>query len=269
VAPDYKRQVEEKLVRLAERRPGRAHAFWIALAMLGVLLAAAAPIAQPPGYNDFADVRAILGIAHFWNVASNVPFLAIGVMGLVLLVRHPELPGARASWAVLFSGTVAVAFGSAYYHASPGDATLVWDRVPIGIAFMGFFSALVAENVDEALGRRLLAPAIVFAIAAVFWWRETGELAPWVYVQAAPMLAIVLALVLFGGAYPHRRYLAYALVWYVAAKLFELGDAALHAWSGGALSGHPLKHLAAAAGVYCVFRMLRRRVSTLPAAVRY
>jgi hypothetical protein len=235
----------------------------MAIAGLAAALFAAAPVAQPASYNHFADVRAFLGIAHFWNQVSNVPFLVIGVRGLELLRRHPELPCERTAWTVLFAGTAAVAFGSAYYHANPNDATLVWDRLPIGIAFMGFFSALVAENVGETVGRRLLWPSVAFAIGTVYWWRYTGDLAPWVFVQAAPMLAIVLALVLFRGRYPERRYLVYALGWYVFAKVVELGDTQVDWLTGGLISGHPLKHLAAAAGVWGFYVMLRRRIAAL------
>jgi hypothetical protein len=73
------------------------------------------------------------------------------------------------------------------------------------------------------------------------------------------MLAVVLVLAWLPGRYTHRRYLAYALACYTAAKLFELGDAEVMAWSHGLMGGHALKHLAAAAGVVCLYVMLRRR----------
>ena len=33
------------------------------------------PIAQDPLYHAFADQRALLGVPHFWNVVSNLPFV--------------------------------------------------------------------------------------------------------------------------------------------------------------------------------------------------
>jgi hypothetical protein len=232
-------------------------------ALLPVLLAFG-PIAQVPAYHDLADQRPLLGIPHFWNVVSNLPFLVIGVMGLELLRRRPQ--EAAAAWAALFAGTALVAFGSSYYHLDPGDATLVWDRIPIGIAFMGFFVALLAEHFDGGARRTakaLLFPLVILSIGTIYWWRITGDLAPWIWVQLAPMLAIVLALALLPGRYTHRRYLAYALAWYVLAKLLELGDEPVMRWTSGATSGHVLKHLAAAAGVWCFYAMLRKR---MPAA---
>lgn len=236
----------------------------LVVALLGVLLALLvlkAPIAQFADYHQLADSRRLLRVPHFWNVASNLPFLVLGLMGLGLLRRRP--PGASVAWAVVFAATVLVFFGSAYYHLDPHDASLVWDRVPIGIAFMGFFVALLSEHAGaegNRLARRALLPLVVFSVAAVYWWRLTGDLSLWVWVQLAPMTAIVLALWLLPPQYTHRRYFAYALGCYVLAKGFELGDGRLYEWSGGLLSGHTLKHLAAAAGVYFFYAMLAKRV---------
>jgi hypothetical protein len=224
------------------------------VAVLAVLLWNA-PITQFPDYHDLADQRPILGVPHFWNVASNLPFLVVGAMGLGLLRRRPASP----AWAAVFAGTALVSFGSSYYHLAPSDATLVWDRLPIGVAFMGFFAALIEEH-SRAHGSRLLLPLILFSTGAVYWWRFTGDLSLWVWVQLAPMLGIVLVLFL-PGRYSHRRYLVYALVCYALAKVFELGDRQLMEWSGGMLSGHSLKHLSAAAGVLFLYLMLRKRAA--------
>ncbi len=229
-------------------------------ALLPILYLGLAPIRQPSGYHDLADQRSILGIGHFWNVVSNAPFLVIGLMGLALLRRKSEEAGA--AWATLFAGTALVAFGSGWYHTHPNDATLIFDRIPIGVAFMGFFTALLVEHLDGAARRtahRLLVPLVLFSAAAVAWWYASGDLSLWVWVQAAPMLAAVLFLALVRGRYTHRRYLAYAFACYAAAKLFELADRPLMQWSGGLMSGHALKHLAAAAGVWCLYVMLRER----------
>ncbi len=234
---------------------------FIALA-LGLLLAgllALAPIEQFADYHELADQRALLGTPHFWNVVSSLPFLVIGLMGLDPLRRRPA--GASAAWAAVFGGTALVFFGSAYYHLDPRDATLVWDRLPIGIAFMGFFAALIGEH-SRVRGSRILLPLVLFSVGAVYWWRFTGDLSLWVWVQLAPMLAIVLALAFLPCRYTHRRYLLYALACYALAKVFEFGDRQVMDWTGGALSGHTLKHLAAAAGVLCFYAMLKKRDAT-------
>lgn len=230
------------------------------LAALLPALFVAGPIAQFPDYHDLADQRALLGIPHFWNIVSNLPFLLVGVMGLRQLTVRRE--NAAEAWAMVFGGVALAAFGSSWYHANPNDTTLIWDRLPIGIAFMGFLIALLVEHLDEAHGRyaRLqLLPLALLSAVAIGWWKVTGDLSVWVWVQVAPMLAVVLVLALLPGRYSHRRYLAYALVCYAAAKFLELGDNQVMHWTGGAVSGHVLKHVAAAAGVWCFYIMLRER----------
>jgi hypothetical protein len=234
----------------------------IPLAALLILLLAFGPIQQPAGYHDFADQRRLLGIPHFWNLVSNLPFLAIGLMGLGLLRRKPA--GAALPWAAVFGGTALVALGSSYYHMNPSDTTLVWDRIPIGIAFMGLLAALFAEHTGQE-GKRcadwLLLPLMLFSVGTVYWWRFTGDLAPWIWVQVAPMLGVALMLAYLPGRYTHRRYLAYALAFYAAAKLCEVADLELLHWTAGVMGGHALKHFAAAAGVWCFYVMLRDRSS--------
>jgi hypothetical protein len=217
----------------------------------------AGPIAQPPEYHGFADNRAVLGIANFWNVASNAPFVVVGLAGLAHLWRGrwQEAPG----WLVLFTGTAFVAAGSGLYHLAPGDQTLVWDRVPIGVAFMGLLSALVADYISPRAGRALLLPGIAVSLGAIAWWRISGDLSAWVWVQAAPLLAVVLVLALFPASRPDGPWLLGALGCYAAAKAFEVADKDFYELTAGALSGHSMKHLLAAAGVACLVALVRRR----------
>ena len=42
------------------------------------------PIAQDLAYHRFSDCRLYLGVPHFMDVMSNIPFLIIGFMGLRL-----------------------------------------------------------------------------------------------------------------------------------------------------------------------------------------
>src|SRR5215468_7870367 len=46
----------------------------MAISLAGLLLLP--PILQDQNYHQFADQRTILGIPNFWNVVSNLPFLA-------------------------------------------------------------------------------------------------------------------------------------------------------------------------------------------------
>src|SRR5262245_8372118 len=90
------------------------------------------PLPQPAAYHHYADERAILGIPFFWNVVSNLPFLAIGLYGCWWLTR-PGREGLfgdqRAAYLTFFIAEALTCFGSAYYHAWPTNETLVFDRV--------------------------------------------------------------------------------------------------------------------------------------------
>ena len=51
-----------------------------AASLAGLLLLPAIP--QEQSYQLFADCRAAAGIPNFWNIVSNIPFIAIGAAGL-------------------------------------------------------------------------------------------------------------------------------------------------------------------------------------------
>ena len=235
---------------------------WLLLATLVVpllTLPLLPPIAQDPHYHAFADTRAVFGIANFQNVASNVPFLLVGLAGLHLcLVRRRE----SLSWIACVAGVVLVAFGSAYYHLQPSDETLVWDRLPMTIAFMALFTALLAEHLTVKREGVLLAVAIATGPASIAWWRITGDLKLYVWVQVAPFLAIMALLALYRGRYTGRYWLAYGLLFYALAKVVEFSDARIYALTSEATSGHTLKHLLAALAPLCVYWMLRTRKSS-------
>jgi hypothetical protein len=233
------------------------------LASLAALVVASRPIAQDPQYHRFADSRTFFGVTHFANVVSGLPFMLVGVLGLRLCFQR-RMEGARRAWAVFFAGALLVSIGSGYYHSAPSDATLVWDRLPMTIAFMGLFVALVSEHIMGDLERKWLLPAVLVGIASVVWWHHTGDLRPYIAVQLAPLLAIPVVLAAYRGRYTHRAYLLYGLLCYVLAKAVEVGDDAVLAGTSGAFSGHTLKHLLAALAMFFVYRMLRLRQKVTP-----
>lgn len=46
------------------------------------------PIAQDPAYDNFADDRRMPGIPNLLNVISNVPFIAVGGLGMLSLMHR-------------------------------------------------------------------------------------------------------------------------------------------------------------------------------------
>lgn len=244
---------------------GRELALIVLLAApLGVMLMAIAPIPQDPAYHDFADRRAFFNVPNFADVVSNLPFLVVGWLGLRLCLRDGTR-GATRSWAVFFLGVSLVAFGSGYYHAQPDSATLAWDRLPMTIAFMALFAALVAEHVRPEFEHGMLRGAVLVGLVSVGWWRYTDDLRLYAWVQFAPLLALVYIALAFPARYSHRGYLVCGLAFYALAKVAEHWDAAIYSAAGGIVSGHSLKHLLAAGAPYCVYLMLSKR-KPLPGA---
>jgi hypothetical protein len=48
------------------------------------------PAADNPAYFDFAEQRTFLGIPHFGDVVSNLPFLFVGVWALLFLLKKRQ-----------------------------------------------------------------------------------------------------------------------------------------------------------------------------------
>ena len=230
----------------------------IMVAPLLYLLLLHAPIPQDKGYHIFADIRTCIGIRNFGNVASNLAFLLVGLVGWVWCYRHLQ-GGARLSWMIFFAGVALVFAGSGYYHTTPNDDTLVWDRLPMTLAFMGLFAALVGEHLGEKFERPVLIPALVIGIASVFWWRYTDDLRVYIWVQAAPLLAIPFILAMFPGRHTHRVYMMYGLGFYALAKVAEYYDKETYALTSLFVSGHSIKHLLAAMAPLALLLMLQRR----------
>jgi Ceramidase len=219
-------------------------------ATLGALLLLP-PIPQDQAYHQFADQRTLFGIPNFWNVVSNIPFIFVGAAGLWSYHRHPAT-------LVLFLGVFLTGFGSSYYHWSPSDGTLFWDRLPMALGFMAILSLAVEERVDARAGALLLWPLLALGVFSLLLWRWTDDLRLYAWVQFFPILVLLLLLALFHPRYTGTVYWLIAAALYACAKLLEYFDAAIYS-AGMILSGHTLKHLAAAAACYALLRYFQTR----------
>ena len=167
-----------------------------------VAMALVPRIPQDPSYHNFADQRALLGVPNFLNVVSNLPFLAVGIAGLLFLARPVFgecflAQSERPAYLTFFLGIALTSFGSAYYHLAPSNERLVWDRLPMSIAFMSLLAAIIGERIDAKAG----------------------------VISLLPLLML-----------------------------------------GRIISGHTLKHLAAAVSAWCILRMIEGRVPKPSAA---
>jgi len=244
---------------------------WLAgIVLIGLIIVALLPaIPQDPGYHNFADQRSFLGVPNFLNVLSNIFFIGIGLAGclrLSTIAGNRILPGSFWLYQIFFAGVVCVGIGSGYYHWSPTNATLIWDRLPMTVAFMTFFSIIIAEYISEKLARALFLPLLLMGAGSVWYWHYTelhgrGDLRPYVIVQFLPMLLIPAILLLYPPRFSHSGYYWGFLGAYVLAKILELGDCFFYQLLYG-ISGHTLKHVAAASGCYLFYRQLQLRNRT-------
>jgi Ceramidase len=221
------------------------------------------PLLQDHAYHAFADERVLLGVANGANTLSNLAFLAVGALGLLVLGRRQPAcvsSGQEArAYHVLFTALLLTGLGSAYYHLAPSDARLAWDRLPMAVAFMSLLCAVIAERLSVVAGVRLLAPLLLVGAASVVYWSLFGDLWPYVAVQAGSLLAVVVLCLLYRSRYTRGGAFLAAAVLYGLAKLFELYDRELYEFTGHWLSGHTAKHLLAALAVYLVVWSLEHR----------
>lgn len=214
-----------------------------AAAIVGLFLRG--PIPQDLAYHAFADARPFAGIPNFADVLSNLPFLIVGLFGLT---RRPAPPRMKTGFLVLCSGIALVSLGSACYHLNPTSATLLWDRLPMTVAFMALFSLVLEDRVTEV---KTLVPLAAIGLASAFYWHYTDDLRPYILVQFLPIVLMPLILFLYPKKNLDGRALLGAVALYAAAKVFEAYDRRVFE-TLGALSGHSVKHLLAGAATICI-----------------
>jgi hypothetical protein len=241
-------------------------------ALAAAILFAGPPLPQSASYHAFADRRTLLGIPHCLNILSNFPFLVVGVLGLHAALRRDaagdgrpfRTRGEAVPYALFFLDVALTAFGSSHYHLDPTNDRLTWDRLPMALAFTALFAAVLGDRLGPGVGRAALVLLVLVGVGSVLYWHWTeqqgrGDLRPYFVVQFGPALALPLLLLLFPPRYTGSRYLWLALLWYVLAKVFEHPLEHAIFSLGHVVSGHTLKHLAAAGSAYCVLRMVQCR----------
>lgn len=238
---------------------------WALTIVVILLLYILHPVEQSSAYHHFADTRSRWGIPNTLNVLSNLGFLLTGFTGLITIAKARSQATTTIIYATLFAGVILTGLGSAWYHYNPDNDTLVWDRLPMTIIFMSLLTATITEFIGIHRPLLLLTLLVGLGIGSVAWWRFTqqqgiGDLRPYILVQYYPIILIPLILWLFPqpGRDPGVRQLLMVVLWYVIAKVLDAWDKpvyqALHV-----VSGHTLKHLAAAISTWYFISLFRAR----------
>ena len=186
-----------------------------------------APMPQDLAYHQFADQRTFLHIPNFWLVISNLPFIFVGVMGIQQLSCNHGIvfrkSREKAAYWIFFIAAIAIGFGSSYYHWAPDNATLIYDRLPMTLAFMGILSAIMNERISVRLAW-LLWPLLLLGLGSVLYWYHTDDLRLYYFVQISPIICLPLLLLLFPATYTKGQYIWLTVAAYVLAKWFEAED---------------------------------------------
>lgn len=222
----------------------------VVLALAAILAPAIAASAwHIPHYVDRRDW---LGVPNAGDVLSNLAFLAMGVWGLERLRGRPDAP-VGASW--FFVGLILTCLGSGFYHLDPDmPQRLIADRLGMAVAFAGFLGIAASERISERAAEAVL--VLIMAVGPLTAWVARDNLTPWAVVQYGGMALAVGLVAIRPRPGAIGVPLGGVIGFYVLAKLFELGDATIFEATGHIVSGHTLKHLAAALAAGPVIRAL-------------
>ncbi|KAH9761637.1 Alkaline phytoceramidase (APHC) [Citrus sinensis] len=196
----------------------------------------------------FADLRNFFGVPNTLNVLSNFPFLIAGVMGFVLTLQgiffNISFRGEVWGWALFYAGITGVAFGSAYYHLKPDDDRVMWDTLPMMIAYASLFSSLLAERVDAKIGLSCLIALVSVSFLSMIYARAERPLQVWMGCSATA-----------SGFYQTPQQLGFGSPaagnqtqtgFYLLAKFEAAADRKIYSKTHYIISGHSLEHLCSA-----------------------
>jgi len=234
------------------------------IAVIATLLTPRIP--QNPDYHLFADKTSLLAIPNALNVLSNLIFAWIGIEGLYRLIGQKRLQILQQiypAYITFFAALIFIAACSIYYHWSPDNLSLAWDRLPMTVAFMSFITILVAERVSLKLAGKMFPLLLIAGVASIVYWYYSelagqGDLRIYALVQFLPMLLTPLILIVFEPRYTRSSDIWWLWICYLAAKLCEIFDHEIYQWLT-LLSGHSLKHITASIGCLVFLRHLRFR----------
>jgi hypothetical protein len=242
-----------------------------AIAAMVVAVCLIPPIPQSETYHHFADTRSFGIIPNALNVLSNAFFLVVGILGMRIVLRNqkplqsPLFIDLAERWPyfIFFLGLALTAFGSAYYHADPGDSRLAWDRLPMTAGFMSLLAATIGERISVKIGLRSLVPLLLCGAVSILYWNFTeathrGDLRPYALVQFGSLAVLLLLVALFRPRYTRGSDLIVSLGIYALSKILEALDRLIFI-NREIVSGHTLKHITAAISAYWIYRMLKLR----------
>ncbi|MDO9504178.1 hypothetical protein [Hydrogenophaga sp.] len=195
------------------------------------------------------DARSWWGVPNTLDVLSNRPLVLAGAAGFWTLRGRMLAQPTTNALRVFFAGLILSGLGSASYHWAPDAGSLVIDHLGMS----------VAERVGMRESRGFLPVVLVLALVSAALPHLQGNVQPWAVVQFGGMGLVVWAAMRPPVAGAVGVPLAGVIGVYVLAKLLELGDEAVFHAMGEWVSGHSLRHVAAACAALPILGGLRRQ----------
>lgn len=228
---------------------------------LGMGWLAWGPVELTAQAHQYADDRALLGVAGAANVWVNAAMFAVGAWGW-RATRNSRWPlHLRTPWQLFHLCAMVSAAAAALYHARPHDTPYVLTHVTTASGFVMLTLGLLAERAHSRFGSLTVCLLVLFGIAltgsAMLFAQARGaglDMRPLLLLEVIPVLVIPAGVLSLPGRSTGVFDWIVVLTLYVLAKLFETGDAFILETSGW-ISGHTLMHLAFSAAVgwmaYC------------------
>lgn len=239
--------------------------FFASIVILAGCAALIPAINQDQFYHVFADRRAWGVISNAADTLSSFAFVIAGTWGIWRLVSgRLLLPDSlmRLPMAVFLAGVVLTGIASGFYHLEPNDSRLAVDRLAMCVSFTGVLALLAADRVSERIGVWTLWGLLFLSLLTVLIWIFSGNLTPYAILQFGGIFMVAA----FCWRPPIRgRGLNFLglLIFYGLAKVSEILDYEIFEFTFGLISGHSVKHVLAAIGVFALIR--RRSTGAVPA----
>jgi hypothetical protein len=217
-----------------------------------ILLAIFLPsIEQNQNYHNFADQRVLFGVNNAFDTLSNLAFIIVGALGLFNFYNNQYIKISNSFSVILnlfFISIILIGLGSSFYHLSPNDFTLVFDRLAMSLVFASILAMLAYLKISSRFGLHTLAELLILAPLTVLIWKFNGNLTPYVVLQFGGIILVILTLLLTKTRMQGPCFTS-LIILYGAAKLAEFYDEKIFNLSQNLISGHTLKHLIAALAV--------------------
>jgi hypothetical protein len=217
-----------------------------------ILLAIFLPsIEQNQNYHNFADQRVLFGVNNAFDTLSNLAFIIVGILGLVNFYNNQYIKISNSFSVILnlfFISIILIGLGSSFYHLSPNDFTLVFDRLAMSLVFASILAMLAYLKISPRFGLHTLAELLILAPLTVLIWKFNGNLTPYVVLQFGGIILVILTLLLTKTRMQGPCFTS-LIILYGATKLVEFYDEKIFNLSQNLISGHTLKHLIAALAV--------------------